>query len=190
MTGPDENQIANFEDDARRRLEAIVAARALPQRRYLRLSPNSRVEIHSPARVGRSQRFLPTVDAAAATIAQIEPEVLALAGIRHVLLLPECVLTTRYLLTHLFLPASAILATYLYPGEWNQSVILAGRRTLPQSKLTRPGLLEAAIRACRAEHNEAQKFVVGRDSIDDQDVVAMENLAYRALEGRINQAYG
>ncbi len=172
-----------LEGEVGTRLRDLVSGRGSPEHRTVRAGAmrHAPVQIHGPARFARSERFLPSVDRTASRLTRLPSGLLAKLP-PHLVLVPQCVATSRFLLTHLFLPRDGILACYFHPTRWNEPQSITGPRAPTGDVLTRPGLLEAVLGECALlrESGRAHKFVVPLRDLLPGELFEMEELAFRA----------
>ena len=170
-----------LEGEAESRLEGLVLGRVAPDRRVVRGGSLRRhpVHVHAFPRSTGSVRFLPTMDTVAALLTRAPDHLCREAGLHHVIILPESVATSRFLLTHIFLPQTGILAYYLYPGRWNEPHEISGPRSPGGEALVRPGLLESVLALCAGSRAtwRAQKFVVPLQHVAQVEFAALDAVA-------------
>lgn len=115
------------------------------------------------------------------------------AKIRKIVLVPELVYTTEYLLSHLFFPEDGILAFYLYPRRMNDPG--AGHplqfkmtsETVPRltdylpARVSHAGLLEQVLRTIGelSDTNLVQKFLLLQSELQSGELFILQSCAER-----------
>ena len=160
------------------------------EKRFLRSGVFRRnpVRIYSAVRLHRSRKFSLSPDGLAHLLTSLPTELAETlaTNIREIVLLPELVLHSECLLTHVFVPDRSLLAFYLYPQRFQEAPAAAyPERFRPGQMTTGSGLLPALcrslianhrVRAADTDHDRLLKFLIPRDLTRPGEIEAMQDI--------------